>query len=197
MRSCEACRADLSWRSRADARYCSSACRQRAYRARESAKRVPVALKTRPRWVNVARHSKRPVTAAGRVASISEPSTWSTYSTAAKAAQKRPAGFVLTADNDIACVDLDGCIGPDGALTEAAEAFLAAAGSTFVEISMSGRGLHIWGRGLVPRGRRRMIAGQAVEVYGQGRYIAVTGKTFRGAAPRLGNIQHLIDLLSQ
>lgn len=58
-------------------------------------------------------------------------------------------GFATFEDSDITCIDLDGCIGPDGskhfnehqgAIIEAAEATGA-----MIERSPSGTGLHVWG----------------------------------------------------
>jgi primase-polymerase (primpol)-like protein len=73
----------------------------------------------------------------------------------------------------------------------------AAGDSTWGEVSTSGDGLHVWGRGALPgdAGRRLRVGDGTVEVYATGRYTAVTGRTF-GAAPRcLGDVQRLIDEL--
>jgi primase-polymerase (primpol)-like protein len=49
---------------------------------------------------------------------------------------------------------------------------------TYVEFSPSGRGLHVWGFGSLNRGRRFVRDGMKVEVYGDGRYLTVTGKKY-------------------
>src|SRR5690606_40712471 len=65
---CDRCAGPMPLRARADARYCSNACRQAGYRERrraeqervagEQAARIPAELTSRPRWV---RYSSRKV----------------------------------------------------------------------------------------------------------------------------------------
>lgn len=140
---------------------CSPACRKRRSRAR-----VPSELASRDRWV--CRAGKRPVTPFGAPASSTDPATWSTYSTAAAVG---PVGFVLNGDG-IVCVDLDHCV-RDGRVASWAQELLDACPETYVELSPSGTGLHIWGYGNVSHGRRIRDGRMSVEVYGTGRYIAL------------------------
>jgi primase-polymerase (primpol)-like protein len=60
----------------------------------------------------------------------------------------------------------------------AARRFLYKLPRTYVEVSPSGEGLHVWGRATVPTGRRVLVDGLSVEVYGVGRYLTVTGEVF-------------------
>lgn len=83
-------------------------------------------------------------------------------------------GFVLAGDG-IVCLDLDHCI-VDGQPTEPAARLLARLPDTYIEISPSGTGLHVWGYGTLARGRRTVVEGQALEAYGTGRFITVTGR---------------------
>lgn len=98
-------------------------------------------------------------------------------------------GFVLNGDG-IVCLDLDHCL-VDGELTERGAEILARCPSTYVEVSLSGTGLHVWGRGEVPKGRRL----PGVEVYGTGRYIAVTGKRFGRCPSTLADLSGVVAWL--
>lgn len=167
--TCERCRGPLSLRARSDARFCSARCRVAAHRARQA----PAELRERDRWV---RHDARkvPLRAEGRgAASSTDSRTWSTYAAARTSTRGVGAGFVLNGDG-VVCIDLDHCITPEGVMTEAACRFLERLPRTYVERSPSGTGLHVWGFGHVRRGRRMVVDGLHVEVYGTGRYMTVT-----------------------
>ena len=85
-------------------------------------------------------------------------------------------GFVLNGDG-VMCVDLDGCV-EDGVPSEWAQNILAMFPGAAVEVSLSGRGLHVWGVG--PNVSRVVdVFGGRVEVYADKRYIAMTGRWLR------------------
>lgn len=174
--------------ARADARFCSNACRQAAYRARrraeqqravverqrvaeEQAARIPSELTSRPRWV---RYSSRkvPLRTDGRFASVSDPSSWSDYDAVVKASCGEGVGFVLTAGDGIVVVDLDNSV-KDGRVLPWAQAIIDRLPATYMERGRSGNGLHLWFRGSVPHGRRIRRGEVAVEVYGDRRYMIV------------------------
>ncbi|MFI5808991.1 DNA primase [Streptomyces sp. NPDC051561] len=190
--TCGHCEQPLRITARRHAIYCAPRCRAAAQRARRS---VPAELTRRPRWV---RHTARkvPLTVGGSVASSTDSSTWSRHADAAASTAGVGSGFVLNGDG-IVVLDLDHCIGPDGELAGWAQTILdATAGATWVEVSRSGDGLHIWGLGALPHGRRITLdGGGSVELYADGRYIAITGTTYGGTPRRLGDVQHLIDAL--
>lgn len=185
----EPCREPLPITARRDARYCSGRCRTAACRARKT---IPVELTSRPRWVRRTGR-KVPLTVHGDVASSTDPSTWSRYAYAAASAAGAGLGFVLDGDG-VVCLDLDHAL-VDGELLPWAQRIVDAAGPTWVEVSQSGTGLHVWGRGSLPHGRRIAVGSGSVELYGIGRYIAVTGRTFGDTPRRLGDLQHVIDSL--
>lgn len=145
------------------------------------------------RWVRWDR-SKRPIQSdTGLPASSTDPTTWSTYETAVGSNRGSGIGFVLNGDG-IVCLDLDHCL-VDGELVAWAADLLARCPRTFIEVSPSGDGLHVWGRGQVGRGRvHRRGAGQ-VEVYGTGRYITVTGVPWRGSVRELADLSSVIATL--
>lgn len=145
--------------------------------------RIPVELRALPQWV-VSGADKEPMRAAGGHASVKDPSTWTSFETAATAAFERGTwpGFVLTAADEFACIDLDvkdATSHPDKpevwttpAQRERFNAIVEALGC-YTERSRSGKGLHIWARGNIGTGCRR----DGVEVYSQGRHIVCTGDT--------------------
>lgn len=188
--TCTHCSGPLPVMARADARYCSGRCRTAACRARRS---VPDELTSRPRWIRRSAR-KAPLTVHGDAASSTDPATWSRYGAAARSTAGAGLGFVLDGDG-IVCLDLDHCMDGDGRVATWARGVLDAAGGTWVERSVSGDGLHVWGRGSVPRGRRLRLGAGTVEVYGTGRYIAVTGQTWGGTPRRLGDLTQVLDEL--
>ena len=168
MRStCETCGEALPiQRAGRPPKYCSSPCRQAGYRARKR-RQLPPEMVAAGRWV--AADGKRPMTADGRAASSTDPSTWGPRADVAEG----PNGFMLGAG--FACIDLDGCVGADGRVEPWARAILATVPDAFVERSVSGRGLHIFG--LLPEGPGRNL-GRA-EYYSKSRFIRVTGNVHR------------------
>ncbi|MFE4752422.1 DNA primase [Streptomyces mirabilis] len=154
---------------------------------------IPAELTSRPRWVRRTGR-KVPLTVHGDVASSTDPLTWSRYAYAAASDAGAGLGFVLDGDG-VVCLDLDHCLDDEGTVAGWARNILDAAGDTWVEVSQVGDGLHVWGYGALPHGRRITVGGGSVELYGTGRYIAVTGRTFGGTPQRLGDLQRVIDEL--
>ena len=170
---------------RVDALYCTTRCRVAGNRrkAREAAT-FPVELISRARFVRWdlrqrnAKATKVPLTVSGRAASSTDPSTWVSFERASASAVGRGLGFVL--GEGIGCIDLDDAL-VDGVVAPWAQAVLDANPDTFVEVSQSGSGLHVFG--LLAEGPGRKIRdGRNIEWYSVGRYIALTGARF-GAAP--------------
>ncbi|WP_228821289.1 bifunctional DNA primase/polymerase [Nocardia farcinica] len=187
-RTCEQCGAAMAGRLRPgpSRRYCTARCRKAASRARQV---VPEYLRMSARWVMwklVTRGglpTKMPIQPTGAPASSTDRATWSPWSRVKPAARK---GFVL--GEGIGCIDLDHCL-IDGEPTDAAAAFLATLPPTYIEVSPSGDGLHVWGRIPAGRGRRyRTDDGLRVERYSTGRYITVTERPWRGSVCRLADL---------
>jgi hypothetical protein len=141
----------------------------------------------------------------GRRASATNPRTWGSFPDAVDAftlltADRRDhptrgplAGIavILTAAANIACMDLDRVLDGD-VLDPRAQNIVAAFGS-FTERSPSGTGLHIFGRGSVPKA----IKGDQVEVYADARMICVTGHRWPGTPPTLHHVQAVLDRLQE
>jgi primase-polymerase (primpol)-like protein len=119
---------------------------------------------------------KRPVQPDGRWASVTDERTWSSFAAVRAAEVGDGVGFVLNGDG-IVCVDLDHCV-EDGRPTVWAERVLSLFPDAPVEVSLSGTGLHVWGVGDVPS-RIVTFDGGKVEVYSDGRFIAMTGRWLR------------------
>lgn len=111
-----------------------------------------------------------PMAVNARVASVSDPATWSSYSEAKGSRVGVGMGFVLNGDG-IGCLDLDHCIS-DGRMEPWAQDIIDANAGTFMEISASGSGVHIWGL-LDDAPGRRIRDGRNIEIYSTGRYIAL------------------------
>lgn len=100
-----------------------------------------------------------------------DPTNWLPYALAA-AIDPAHIGFVLTANDPYFCIDLDHAW--DGREWSAlSSAVLSMFPGAYVEISYSGDGLHIIGRGALPPGYS--TRGVGVECYTDARFIAITG----------------------
>lgn len=170
-----------------------------AHRAKQSSGDALAELRRIPRWVRwetVRRRgglTKMPLTPAGAAASSTDPETWSRYRDASRSAVGDGVGFVLNGDG-LVCLDVDHCV-TAGRVAPWAADLLEAVGDTYVELSPSGRGLHIWGRANLRAGRVVRIPGGKVECYGSGRYITVTARPVPGSFPRIADIGDVVAAL--
>lgn len=150
---------------------------------------IPAALRERSQWV-LAGADKRPLTADGRAASVIDPSTWTDFDTACRAAKAKGLyiGFVETADDPFTCIDLDV---KDDTPKEHIERFhkIVEAADSYTEWSCSGKGMHIWVEGTIGAGVRR----DGVEIYSQERFIICTGHVYINKP--LNDNQSLLDTL--
>jgi hypothetical protein len=96
---------------------------------------------------------------------------------------------ILTAAARIFCLDLDRVL--EGTTLHPAAARLVAAYDSFTEISPSGTGLHIFGRGEV----HTAVRGDQVELYGDARMICLSGWRWPGTPFTLASVQPLLDRL--
>lgn len=153
---------------------------------------VPRIMESTPRWLRWRpiergdKVAKMPITLSGRPARVNDPGDWADYFDALWTRRGAGLGFVL--GEGIGCIDLDGAIREDGSLTAWARRILDSAPRTFMEVSWSGRGLHIWGLLDEAPGRNLRSKGVTAEVYSQGRYIAL------GSTPWADSVQQLADI---
>ena len=187
---CEHCDGPMPLLSRPSlARFCSGRCRTAAHRAR---RRLPTEMTRRDRWVRRTPR-KVPITCDGKAASSTDPATWCSYRDAVRSRAGVGLGFVLAGDG-IACVDLDHCL-IEGRVAPWAQAILDRFPATYVEVSPSGDGLHVFGLAEVGRGRRLRVDGGQVEVYDRGRYMTVTRERFGGCPAVLADISEAVASL--
>lgn len=88
-------------------------------------------------------------------------------------------GFVFARGDRRFGIDLDKCFDAAGMITPAAAAVLERFPGAYVEVSISGTGLHIIGTGEAPPHRTRA---PGLELYTEGRYFLLTGSQARGDA---------------
>ena len=141
-----------------------------------------------------------------RQAATNKPETWGTYEQADKWAGRlnnphKGIGFVLGLEQPFMCIDLDHCINKsdktftDDEAGEAARRVLDIVKKngeeTYIEVSPSGEGLHIWGRAMLPAEKEKGVRGKYIEMYRAGRYMTITGRPFRSFS--VGTIQKSVD----
>ena len=120
------------------------------------------------------------------VADAHNPEVWTTADRALSTAQmfgdEYGVGFVFTKDDPFFFVDLDKCLNPDGVTwsTVAMDVMSRLPGAA-IEVSQSGIGLHIFGKGVSPdHGCKNIPLG--LEFYTEGRFVALTGTNAIGDA---------------
>lgn len=147
----------------------------------------------RRQWV---RHTDRKVPLTGvpgpvRPASSTDASTWCTYRQALRSPAGVGVGFVLTGADRMVCIDLDHAL-VDGELTPWARAIVERMPETYIEVSPSGEGLHVWGYGALECGRKIRRGAAAIELYDRGRFITVTHRPFENAPPKLADLSKAV-----
>lgn len=164
---------------------------------------VPAALRGLARWVgwrfewkdDEGRWTKVPLDpnkGCLGLAKTNTPATWGEFDATGKAVSKAIKGFadvdgmgyVFHKGDGMFGLDIDGCRNPEtGELTPLAKDLIRQLG-TYAEVSPSGLGVKLIGRGSLPKGSRgrkvKFPDGQDLEAYGQGRYFTVTGQILQG-----------------
>ncbi|WP_047261485.1 bifunctional DNA primase/polymerase [Corynebacterium mustelae] len=172
-RACQQCRNEFEAegsRGRTP-KFCSSACKQRAYRHRKAAtRRLPELLTQRASWARA--KGKRPVQPNGMPASSTDASTWANFQDVTRGEGD---GFGVMLGGGLGCLDLDNCFQGSRLTRWARKAIEKLPFEVvFAERSMSGRGLHVFVKAPEMPGRKR----GGVEFYSRARFIRVTGDAF-------------------
>ena len=125
---------------------------------------------------------KLPFQINGKGADASDPKTWNTYEAVCSAAGFDGVGFEL--QPPYFGVDLDHVIDSDGTLDREAARIVELLDS-YTELSMSGTGLHIICKGVLPnhRCKVKLPGGRAFELYHEKRYFIVTGNPYGEIKP--------------
>ena len=146
---------------------------------------------------------KIPRKASGGTASTTDAATWGRFDEVlASTARADGIGFVLT-DSPFVGIDIDDCM-DGGRLERKARAIVERFGS-YAELSPSGRGLHIIGKGraIFPDdgnsqwGRRQagLMGFKSFEVYNESRYLTVTGRVINGYRDVV-DVQDVLDAMT-
>lgn len=89
-------------------------------------------------------------------------------------------GFVFTEDDPFFFLDIDNCLQEDNTWSPIAQQMLQVFQGCAVEVSISGRGLHVFGRGaLGSHGSKNISYG--LELYSSARFVALTGSQAKGS----------------
>ena len=142
---------------------------------------------------------KFPCDRRGYKANAHDPANWSDADAAiADAARLGPSygvGFVFTAADPFWFLDIDGALSTQNEWSELAVQLCTVFAGCAVEVSASGKGLHVIGRGSVStHGCKNTALG--LEFYDRERFVALTGTSAVGDAahePQAGALQWLID----
>ncbi len=156
---------------------------------------IPLVLRETPRWVNWeavpradGRVGKVPINphTPPRHASSTDPRTWAPFDLSVGVSVGSGGtygiGFVFSRDDAIFGLDLDHCLTANSDTWS--HRVLERFPPTYVEVSPSREGLHLYAYGAVPRS----IKTARGELYGWGRFFTVTGETLAGSAPGLATI---------
>ena len=149
---------------------------------------VPDEMKKRPNWVVVktwwnaekGKYNKRPVNCnsdKGEYAESDNPETWTTFDNALKYLKEKggtTVAYALDGKDNISCIDLDRCYDENGQPTALAKEVLSKCGKTYVEKSVSGNGLHIFGK-TGGMDIRTFSKDGDLEFYQKDHFIAMTG----------------------
>lgn len=147
---------------------------------------IPEKMLTARNWVSRGGdNGKRPY------GKSNDPTTWKSYQEAV-AERNGAISYAIEEGQGICCIDLDGCISPDNVVHPKAQEILDRCQS-YTEVSMSGKGLHIFGEITMSRGNRHP-AGSPVEAYFGLKFIAFSGNVFQGRC-ELENIDEGIEWL--
>lgn len=144
---------------------------------------IPEELRLREQWIcwklediGAKKPTKIPYNPkTGYPANVNEPSHWCSFEEAFNALSMgnySGLGFVFTEADPYFFIDLDDTEGDQAAYDRQLKIFKEF--NTYSELSPSGKGLHMIGKGKVPNGRRRSF----IEVYSSQRYATMTGNVY-------------------
>lgn len=152
-----------------------------------SYRNVPEEMKDLPRWVKWKKVAKKDRHGNIKWTKIphsikdnssfnwNNPSKWESYDTAKKYIDGYDGlGYVLIEEDNIVAIDLDNCI-ENNKLNSFSEKIVEVFNGTYMELSQSGKGIHIFLKGSISKNVNLQNLG--VEMYKENRYIALTGDT--------------------
>lgn len=137
-----------------------------------------ILYKLSPSQTRPGKLDKFPCDASGRVVSAHDAAHWMSAAGATSRAQQFGAGwgigFILTPEAKRFCLDIDGCLQPDGQWSPLALQLCGLFPGAAIEVSASGTGLHIWASysGDMPAHACKNTA-LGIELYTQKRFVAL------------------------
>ena len=152
---------------------------------------LPEEMKEKPNWVVVRTKENKDTgrlekflidVHTGKFAESDNPKTWTDFDAACEYAKEHGGvalAYALDGEDNIACIDLDHCIGEDGERSPLAEEVLSKCGRGYTERSLSGKGIHVFGK---TKGSdlRSFSKDGDMEYYQGGHFIAMTGENIGG-----------------
>ena len=150
-------------------RFCSAACKQKAYRARRQRIEKLKALASN-RWTRA--KGKRPIMVDGSPASSTDPATWTSWDAVKKSSAGD--GFGVMLGDGLACIDLDHCFDNSGELLPWASSAIESVQPVFIERSMSGNGVHVFHKQKPVKYRREAFGDGQAEWFSHSRFIRCT-----------------------
>ena len=169
-------------------------------------KNVPEEMLKKPNWVVVRTRANKdtgrldkflinPHT--GKFAESDNPETWADFDTACKYVKEQGGvclAYALDGKDGIACIDLDGCMQENGDFSDIAQKAFIAANGSYAEKSVSGKGLHIFGK---TKGMdlRSFSKDKTMEYYQSGHFIAMTGDNYGSSELRSFDTPMMMNVL--
>ena len=164
--------------------------KQFALREKMLRENIPPEMQERDNWIAIAtfekengKLGKRPIDCnTGKYAEADNPATWTSFDKACKFARENGCvtiGYALDGKDNIACIDLDHCVEENGDYSELACKTFALSEGTYCERSVSGQGLHVFGK-TDGMDLRSFSKDGDMEFYRDSRFIAMTGDYFVG-----------------
>lgn len=171
----------------------------------------PQSLQQRPQWVvwkptddgqKIPRYGPHQPGNPNENAGWSKPENWLTFNQVVSWVSENSGyglGFVLTEDDPFVLVDIDECRDSDtGELDTIAKDLIDHSG-TWADVSVSGTGIHLLGRGEWDREwhMANLGDGASVEVYDSNRFAAMSGRPLPDSPDRLTDIQDTLDSIPE
>lgn len=123
---------------------------------------------------------KLPCDPSGRPASAHDSANWMSFDEATFLAEllgpSYGVGFVFTPTDNLFVIDIDGCLLPDNTWSPLALELISLLPGALVEVSTSGKGLHIIGSGTLPPHACKNTT-LAIELYSELRFLALGNQT--------------------
>ncbi len=138
----------------------------------------------------------------GEVVGSTHPETWTDAATALAHYQLwdrghgAGIGFCFTPDDPFYFLDIDGALQPDGQWSPLAQQLCTALAGAAMEVSHSGKGLHVIGTVAKPLAHGTRNTPLGLELYTGGRFVALTGINAQGDASAPGGAV-LVDMVAQ